>query len=72
VGFVFVLNLVVGMITPPVGICLFVGCTIARISLERLSKAIWPFIVLLIGVLLIISYFPGVSMIVPRLFKIGV
>jgi C4-dicarboxylate transporter DctM subunit len=72
VGFIFVFNLVVGMITPPVGICLFVGCSIARISIERLSRAIWPFIVLLIGVLLIFSYFPSISMIVPKIFKIGV
>ncbi|OGP73172.1 MAG: C4-dicarboxylate ABC transporter permease [Deltaproteobacteria bacterium RBG_16_49_23] len=68
VGFIFVFNLVIGMITPPLGVCLFVGCTIAKISLERLSKAIWPFILLLIGVLLIFSYFPGISMIIPKLF----
>jgi len=72
VGFVFVFNLVVGMITPPVGICLFVGCSVARISMERLSRAIWPFILLLIVVLLIFSYIPDISMIVPRIFKIGV
>jgi C4-dicarboxylate transporter DctM subunit len=72
VGFIFVFNLVVGMITPPVGICLFVGCSIARISIERLSRAIWPFIVVLIAVLLIVAYFPGISMIVPKIFKIGV
>ena len=72
VGFVFVFNLVVGMITPPVGICLFVGCSVARISMERLSRAIWPFILLLIVVLLIFSYVPDISMIVPRIFKIGV
>jgi C4-dicarboxylate transporter DctM subunit len=72
VGFVFVFNLVIGMITPPLGVCLFVGCTIARISLERLSKAIWPFILLLITVLFIFSYFPSISMIVPRIFGIGI
>ncbi len=69
VGFVFVFNLVIGMITPPLGICLFVGCTIAGISLETLSKAIWPFIILLIIVLFIFSYFPGISMVIPRIFK---
>jgi C4-dicarboxylate transporter DctM subunit len=72
VGFIFVFNLVVGMITPPVGICLFVGCSIARISIERLSKAIWPFVILLITVLLIFAYVPSISMIVPKIFKIGV
>jgi C4-dicarboxylate transporter DctM subunit len=68
VGFIFVFNLVIGMITPPLGVCLFVGCTIARISLESLSKAIWPFILLLIAVLLIFSYIPGISMIIPKIF----
>ena len=69
VGFVFVFNLVIGMITPPLGVCLFVGCTIAGISLETLSKAIWPFIVLLIIVLILFSYFPSISMIVPKIFN---
>jgi C4-dicarboxylate transporter DctM subunit len=59
------------MITPPVGICLFVGCSIARIPMERLSKAIMPFVAILIGVLAMITYLPTISMIVPRLFKIG-
>jgi C4-dicarboxylate transporter DctM subunit len=72
VGFVFVFNLVVGMITPPVGICLFVGCSVARISMERLTRAIWPFILLLITVLFVFAYFPWITMIVPRIFKIGV
>jgi C4-dicarboxylate transporter DctM subunit len=69
VGFVFVFNLVIGMITPPLGICLFVGCTIAGVSLETLSKAIWPFIVMLVAVLLLFSYVPGISMIVPQIFQ---
>jgi C4-dicarboxylate transporter DctM subunit len=69
VGFVFVFNLVIGMITPPLGICLFVGCTIAGVSLETLSRAIWPFIVMLVAVLLLFSYIPGISMIVPQVFQ---
>jgi C4-dicarboxylate transporter DctM subunit len=70
VGFVFVFNLVIGMITPPLGICLFVGCTIAGVPIEALSRAIWPFIILLIAVLLLFSYFPAVSMIVPQIFHL--
>ena len=72
VGFVFVFNLVVGMITPPVGICLFVGCSVARISMESLTRAIWPFIVLLIYGSISFRYFPWITMIVPRIFRIGV
>ncbi|MBP1720123.1 MAG: dicarboxylate transporter, DctM subunit [Deltaproteobacteria bacterium] len=72
VGFVFVFNLVVGMFISPVGICLFVGCSIARISMESLTKAIWPFITLLVAVLFLFACFPQTAMIVPKIFKIGV
>lgn len=70
VGFVFVFNLVIGMITPPLGICLFVGCTIAGVPIESLSRAIWPFIILLIAVLMVFSYVPVISMIVPQVLHL--
>ena len=42
-GIVMIVNLAVGMITPPVGLCLFVACNLAKISLDRLTVAILPF-----------------------------
>lgn len=67
-GFVVVLNLVIGLLTPPVGVCLFVAGGIAKISMERLVRAVWPFLLWQIVVLAAVTYFPAVSMTIPRLF----
>jgi len=66
-GFVMVLNLTLGLLTPPLGVCLFVACGIARISLETLVKAIYPFLIVEIGVLFLCSYLPAVVLWIPRL-----
>jgi C4-dicarboxylate transporter DctM subunit len=68
VGLVFVLNLSIGLITPPVGICLFVTCSIADISLEKLAKAIIPFLFVEFAVLFLISFSPGLVLLIPKLF----
>jgi TRAP-type C4-dicarboxylate transport system permease large subunit len=62
-----VLNLTLGLLTPPLGVCLFVACGIARISLETLFKAIYPFLIVEIGVLFLCSYLPEVVLWIPRL-----
>lgn len=67
-GFVVVLNLVIGLLTPPVGVCLFVTSGIARISMERLVRAVWPFLLWQIVVLFLVTYIPAISMAIPRLF----
>jgi TRAP-type transport system large permease protein len=67
-GFIFVLNLVIGMLTPPVGVVLFVTGAVAGLSLEKMSRAILPFLALQIIVLVICVLFPKFYMFVPRLF----
>jgi tripartite ATP-independent transporter DctM subunit len=67
-GFIVVLNLVIGLLTPPVGVCLFVVAGIARISLERLVRAVWPFLLWQIAILVLVTYVPAVCTAVPRLF----
>lgn len=67
-GLVFSLNLIIGLATPPVGLCLFVVCGISKISLERVSKEIWPFILIEVGVLFLITYVPAIPMALPKLF----
>lgn len=67
-GFVFVLNLVIGMLTPPVGVVLFVVASLSGLTMERLVRGVWPFVVLQFGVLFLCVYFPGLYMWVPRLF----
>ncbi len=67
-GFVMVLNLTIALSTPPIGICLFVGSKISGVDVKRLSIAILPFLMLLIGVLLLVTYVPAISMWVPEIF----
>lgn len=67
-GFVVVLNLVIGLLTPPVGAVLFVVCGMANVSLERLFRAVWPHLVWQIVVLALVTYFPELALWVPRFF----
>ena len=66
-GFLFVFNLVIGMLTPPVGVVLFVICGVAKISLGELSKHVWPFIVLMYGLLIVCLFVPSLVLTLPRL-----
>nr|WP_297456601.1 TRAP transporter large permease [uncultured Halomonas sp.] len=65
-GFLFVMNLVVGMMTPPVGVLLFVMCGISKISLNELMKSAWPFILFQYAVLALCMAFPAIVTWLPR------
>jgi len=65
-GFVVVLNIVIGLLTPPLGVCLFVVCSLSRIPIERLVRAIMPFLLIEIGILLLVSYFPMTVLLIPK------
>ena len=67
-GVILVLNLVIGLTTPPVGVCLFIACSIGQTTLERLSRAILPFLLASIVVLLICTYWEGLIMAIPIYF----
>ncbi len=67
-GIVMVLNLSIGLCTPPVGTILFVGSGIAGVSVSKVIKPLLPFLAIMIIVLLLIVYIPEISMILPRLF----
>jgi len=66
-GFVMVFNISIGLLTPPLGVCLFVVCSISRISLERMVRAVLPFLLVEIGVLFVVSYIPWVVLVIPKL-----
>jgi len=66
-GIIMVFSLNVALITPPVGACLFVTCGITKLTLEQLSKAIWPFIIVEIITLFIIAFVPWIPMAIPKL-----
>ncbi len=65
-GVVMVLNLMIGLLTPPVGMVLFILARVANISFDRTVKAVLPFLIPLLAVLLLISVFPSLTLIVPQ------
>ena len=67
-GLVMVLNLMIGLLHPPMGMVLFVLARIAKLSVERTTIAILPWLVSLLGSLVILTYFPQVSLWLPRMF----
>jgi C4-dicarboxylate transporter DctM subunit len=68
-GIVFVINCELGFLTPPVGVNLFVASNIAKVSIERLSKAVIPFILALFVSVAVISYFPDIALWLPKYLK---
>lgn len=66
-GVMLILNLAIGLCTPPVGACLFVGCSIGEIKIEKLAKSMLPFYLTMIVVLLIITFCPAIVMTIPNL-----
>ncbi|MCX7788678.1 MAG: TRAP transporter large permease [Spirochaetes bacterium] len=66
-GIMLMLNLGIGLCTPPVGSALFVGCAVGKISIEEATKAMLPFYATMIVVLLIITFIPDFSLYIPNL-----
>ena len=66
-GCIMVFNMAIGLVTPPVGVNLYVGCGIANITLKQICKAVMPLIIASILALLLVTYIPGISMILPNL-----
>ncbi|WP_158738072.1 TRAP transporter large permease [Alteribacillus sp. YIM 98480] len=69
-GVMVSLNLVIGLITPPVGVALFVTAGITKVSISTLSRAVTPFVIAAVIILLIITYIPDIVLFVPELFSL--
>src|SRR5438067_9375197 len=66
-GMIMLLNLGIGLLTPPVGATLFVGCAVGEVTMEQVVRGIWPFYGVMFLVLLLVSYVPAISLWLPRL-----
>ena len=66
-GVVMVLGLVIGLLTPPVGLCLFVGCSVGSVTIEQLSRALVPYLALLCFVYVFFAFLPIASLWLPDL-----
>jgi tripartite ATP-independent transporter DctM subunit len=71
-GIIMMLNLSIGLVTPPVGTVLFVGCAIGKIPIERATRHLWPFWLAMLAVLLLVTYFPVFAMWIPSLKYPGI
>ena len=61
-GVVMIVNLAIGLFTPPVGVNLYVACGVANVTLKEISKAVVPLLIAAIIVLLIVTYIPAISL----------
>ena len=68
-GVIFIVNIMIGGLTPPFGSMMFTVCSIVRVRLEDFIKEVWPFIVSLLVVLLIVTYSESIALFIPNLFK---
>jgi tripartite ATP-independent transporter DctM subunit len=68
-GIMLILNLGIGLVTPPVGSVLFVGCAIGKIPIEQTVRTIWPFYLAMILALAAVAYIPALSLWLPQLLN---
>lgn len=66
-GIIMIVNVNIALMTPPLGACLFVACSVSKLSLEEISREILPFVFVEFLILMLVSYVPAISMSIPRL-----
>lgn len=66
-GMILMMNLGLGLCTPPVGSCLFVGCAVGKLPMEVAVRTIWPFYFAILVALMLTTFFPAVSMTLPSI-----
>ncbi len=69
-GIIMVLNLSVGLCTPPVGSVLFIGCSVANVKIEKVIRPLLPLFAAMVIVLLLVTYLPEISLWLPRVFDL--
>ncbi|WP_147108259.1 TRAP transporter large permease [Tateyamaria sp. syn59] len=66
-GMILLVNLGLGLCTPPVGSCLFVGCAVGKLPMEKAVRTIWPFYIAILIALMLITFVPAISLTLPSL-----
>ncbi|MEO9655541.1 TRAP transporter large permease [Marinomonas sp.] len=65
-GIMMMMNLGLGLCTPPVGACLFVGCVVGGVTIQKAVRTIWPFYIAMLGALILVTFVPAISMTLPN------
>jgi tripartite ATP-independent transporter DctM subunit len=68
-GIILMMNLGLGLCTPPVGACLFVGCAIGNVPIDKAVRTIWPFYLAILVALAVVTFVPAVSLTLPNLLE---
>lgn len=68
-GMILLVNLGMGLVTPPVGATLFVGCAVGKVTIEQVTRTIWPFYGAMFVVLMLVTYVPAISLAIPNAFR---
>ena len=68
-GMILLVNLGLGLCTPPVGSCLFVGCAVGKLPMEKAVRTIWPFYLAIFVALMLITFVPAISLTLPQLIE---
>ena len=68
-GVILVISILIGSVTPPVGILTYICCSIGRITVAQVFWIIWPFVAAMVAMLFVVTYFPRLILIVPSLFS---
>lgn len=68
-GVMMVLNLVIGLVTPPVGVCLFVASQIGKVSIGKTARELLPFLGVSLAVLMLVAFVPQITLFLPSLFE---
>lgn len=68
-GIIMIVNLGIGLLTPPVGSVLFVGCAIGKVTIEQVTRSIWPFYIVMFVVLMLVTYLPAITLWLPGLAR---
>jgi len=66
-GIIMLMNLGIGLCTPSVGNTLFVGCIVGKMKIEQVVKALWPFYIVMVLVVLLVTYVPFFAMWLPSI-----
>ncbi|MGE0717100.1 MAG: TRAP transporter large permease [Alphaproteobacteria bacterium] len=68
-GMIMLVNLGIGLVTPPVGATLFVGCAVGKLPIEQVVRHIWPFYIAMLVVLMLVTFVPALSLWIPGMVK---
>ncbi|MGD2094071.1 MAG: TRAP transporter large permease [Phycisphaerales bacterium] len=69
-GMIMIANLCIGLCTPPVGTCLFVGCGVGKTTIVNVTRPLIPFFAAMIAALMLVTYIPQISLLIPKLLKL--